>query len=205
MHQSAVDYVEWAEDVLFSNDHLGADEVITEVDGKQFTKKQVKEYLSLARKNRDKYLPTRFQQLADAERRKAEKAAYEQQMRKEIPWLSGEDNDLRRQFEALAKAPLVEKMRKAVPEAEPVLDYMVAHAVNSAYGRKEINDPAFKQPAPRINPPMTSPSASAPAERPEQVVDKKVKDSVNRFKTTGSANDFVALRTAQISNRRKLA
>lgn len=205
LHQTATDYVEWAEEVLFNNDHLGADEVVTEVDGKQFTKKQVKEYLSLARKNRDKYLPARLQQIQDAERRKAEKAAYNAQMRKEIPWLNGEDNDLRRQFETLAKAPLVEKMRKAVPEAEPVLDYMVAHAVNSVYGRREVKDPAFQQPAPRINPPTTSPSSSAPPERPEQVVSKKVKEVAERFKTTGSANDFVALRAAQISNRKRIA
>jgi hypothetical protein len=204
LYQASNDYIEWAEDTLFTNDHLGADDVVAEHEGKPYTKKDVKALLSVARKNRDKHLPARLRQLQEAEQRQVQKAAYTAQMRKELPWMEGEDNDLRRQFESLNKSPVLEKIRQSVPEAEPILDYMVGHAVNSAYGRREIKDTAFQQPSPRINPPAITPGSSAQSERPAAKDAKQAKDIQQRFRSTGSERDFLAARTAQIAQRKPL-
>lgn len=203
LFQASTDYIEWAEDALFTNDHLGADDVVAEHDGRAYTKKDVKSLLSVARKNRDKHLPARLRQLQEAEQRRVQKDAYQAQARKELTWLEGEDNDLRRQYEAITKSPIMEEIRRKVPAAEPHLDYLVGHAVNSAYGRREIKDSAFTQPPPRVNPPSISPGGNAQSERPSAKTDKQVKDVQSRFKSSGSERDFVALRTAQMETKRK--
>lgn len=204
LYQSANDYIEWAEDVLFSSDHLGPDDIIVEDEGKKFTKREIKNYLVLARKNRDKFLPERLKQIKEAEQRKIQREALNAQMRREIKWLEGEDNDLRRRFEATIGDPIVQKIRKAVPEAEPILEYMVAHAVNSVYGRKLVDNPTSA--TPRIDPPMSTPSSSsADSSSPASREDKKLKEIASRFKKTGSEKDYEALRTAQLSIRRKIA
>jgi hypothetical protein len=78
---------------------------------------------------------------------------------------------------------------------------LVAHAANSIYGRKLI-DMDSKPKSPAINPPSTPSTTAAAPERTESRTEKTVKDIESRFKQTGSASDFIALRAAQISKRK---
>lgn len=192
--------IEWADDVLWNSDHLGAEDVVATVDGRELTKAQVRKALKDAQRARKDHLPAQLAELQATEQRKALKAQLDQNARKELQWLDGEDNDTRKQFEALKQSPVIRKAVEAVPELEPYMDYMVAHAANSIYGRREIPiAPAAKPP---LNPP-SSPSAQASGpEKPEAREDKKESDYRKRLASTNAISDFVALRTAQISKRK---
>jgi len=194
--------IEWADDVLWSSDHLGSDDVVATVDGKELTKAQVRRALRDAQKARKEHLPARFQDLQAAEQRKAVKAQFEQAARKELDWLGGEDNDVRKQFEALKQSPILVKARESVPEIEPFIDYMVAHAANSIYGRKSI--PLTTKASPSINPPSNPQSSVAKPEKQDSADSKRETEARKRLSETNAISDFVALRTAQISKRKSI-
>ena len=193
--------IEWAEDVLDRAENLGGDDVVANVDGKELTKAQVKEHLRRARKARDKFLPAQFKEIQAAEQRKQLKSAFEQKARQELPWLDGEDNDLRKTYEAMVKDPRLSDFAKAVPDIEPQLGYIIAHAANSIYGRRNI--PLGEQkPSPKMTPPANPSISAAGPERGEPKEVKVAKEASKRLSETGSMSDFIALRTAQLTKRK---
>ena len=195
--------IEWADDVLWNSDHLGADDVVATVDGRELTKGQVRKALKDAQRARKEHLPAQLAELQASEQRKAVKAQLEQNARKELQWLEGEDNDVRKQYEALRASPVLARAKEAVPELEPYLEYMVAHAANSIYGRKPIElAPQPKQAA--ITPPSNPSASVATTEQPEAREDKRENDIRKRLASTNAVSDFVALRTAQLSKRKSV-
>lgn len=190
--------IEWAEDILWNNDHMAADDAVTEVDGKEITKSQVRRVLRDAQKARKDYLPAQLSEVKAREQRSFTKQQFVEAINKELHWMSGEDNDVRKQYEILKSSPILKKATEAVPELEPYMEYMVAHAANSIYARKPIVD---KQ-STRINPPTLQVSTSAQGEQPETRGLKAVKDIQQRFSSSGATQDFVALRALQLSKRK---
>ena len=196
------DAIEWAEEVLDSNEDAGSDDFVAVIDNNDVTKGQVKKVLRDARKARKEHLPNQLQAIQAVETRKAQKEQMTASARKELPWLEGEDNDVKRQYEILVNQDLIKQAVKAVPELEPYMDYMIAHAASSIYGRKEIKMDAKSKPA--INAPSNPGSNAAGAERPEARSLKEIKAVQSKFKGSGSPIDFVALRTAQLSKQANL-
>ena len=49
--------IEWAEDLLFESDAYAPDDVVTEVDGKELTKADIRKHLLQARKSQKTFLP----------------------------------------------------------------------------------------------------------------------------------------------------
>ena len=192
--------IEWAEDVLFRAEDLAADDVAVTVDGKEYTKAFVRDYLRNARKARDKYLPAQERELASREQRVQLETAFKQQARKELSWMEGEDNDTRKRFEAMVSDPRLKKLKESVPEIAPQIEYLIAHAANSMYGRRVIE--SEKPKSPTISPPSNPSTVAAAPERTESRADKSIKDIESRFKQTGNPSDFIALRAAQISKRK---
>lgn len=201
-HEEVNQVVEWAEDVLFRAENLAADDVAATVDGKDYTKAEIRESLRNARKARDKYLPAQFSELQAKAQRAQMEAAFKEQARKELPWMTGEDNDTRKRFEAMVNDPRIKKLKETVPEIAPQIEYLVGHAANSMFGRRTVETYATNTPkSPTLSPPATPSSSAAAPERAEARQDKQVQEVESRFKKTGSASDFIALRTAQISKR----
>ena len=152
-----------------------------------------------ARKSRDKFLPAQLKSLQIREQGKQLKGAFEEKAKEELSWLQGEDNDTRKQYEAMINDPRFSDLEKALsPDISAQLPYIIAHAANSIYGRKLISD--NKQSA-RLNPPKQPTGVGAQAERKTDPRVKKVNEYKNRFVKTGSKSDFVTLRTLQIQNR----
>jgi hypothetical protein len=191
--------IEWAEDVLWTNEHLAADDIVATVDGKEITKAQVRKVMRDAQKARKDFLPAQLSELQARQQRAAAKQQLSEAIRTELDWMQGEDNDTRRQFEILRESPLLKQAIKAVPDLEPYMEYMVAHAANSIYGRKPVNE---TRPSARINPPSIQVSSSAQSEQPEPRAAKAVKDIQQRFSTSGATQDFIALRALQHSKRK---
>lgn len=193
--------VDWAEDVLWNNDQMAAEDVVAIVDGKELTKQKVRKALKDAQKARKDYLPAQAREVQAIEQRQALKGQLQNAARTELDWMQGEDNETRKQYDLLSKSPLLEKAIKAVPDLEPYLDYMVAHAANSIYGRKTV--PLVAPPSKQINPPSSPASSAAKTEQPEGRTQRAEKDLSKKFSDSGDKNDYIALRTAQISQRQR--
>ncbi len=192
--------VEWAEDILFRSEDMAASDIVATVDGKEYTKADIRESLRKARRAKDRFIPAQFQELQARNERSNLETAFKQQARKELGWLEGEDNDVRKRYEAMVADPRLKKLKDSVPEIAPQIEYLIAHAANSMYGRREI--PMEKSKGPTLNPPSNPSTTAAAPEKAEARMEKSIKDVESRFRQTGKGSDFIALRAAQISKRK---
>lgn len=191
--------IEWAEETLFNADGYGPEDVVTEVEGKELTKADVRKSLLNARKARDKFLPAQLQTVQRVQQSHQLKEAFDTQAEQELNWLQGEDNDVRKSYEAMIGDPRFNSLReKADPEVAAQLNYLMAHAANSIYGRKPIKE------APKsatLTPPKAAISAGASSDKGVNKSVKALKDLNQRFRQSGNKSDFITLRTQQIKNR----
>ena len=192
--------VEWAEDILFRSEDMAASDIVATVDGKEYTKADIRESLRKARRAKDRFIPAQFQELQAKTERSNLESAFKQQARKELGWLDGEDNDVRKRYESMVADPRLKKLKDSVPEIAPQIEYLIAHAANSMYGRREI--PMEKSKGPTLNPPSNPSTTAAAPEKAEARMEKSIKDVESRFRQTGKGSDFIALRAAQISKRK---
>ena len=203
-YQEVSEVIEWAEDVLDRAENLGGDDIAANVEGKALTKAEVKDALRKARKAHDKYLPAQLKEIQGRERLKAQRFAFDHQARQELSWLEGEDNDLKKTYEAMVSDPRLKKLEETVPELAPQIGYILAHAANSIHGRKQLSLEAPAKPAIKVNPPSSPSSSAAGSDRAEVRGEAKVKETAKKLQETGRAEDFVALRIAQATKRKKL-
>lgn len=190
---------EWAMELLDEHEEYGADEVITETDGKKLTKKQVKQYLRNAQNARKKFLPARLRELQQFEQAKQVQEALIKKAEGELEWLGDADSDARREYDAVLQDATVAKIKSQVPEISSQLDYILAHAVNSLMLAKQ--KPSAPQKAPRINPP-SNPDGVAPKAVGRDKGKIQLKALEERVMETREYDDFIALRTQQRLQKR---
>lgn len=197
--KEVTDVIEWAEETLFNADGYGPEDVVIEVEGKELTKADVRKSLLNARKARDKFLPAQLQTVQRVQQSQQLKEAFDTRAEQELNWLQGEDNDVRKSYEAIIQDPRFDSLReKADPEVAAQLNYLMAHAANSIYGRKPIKE-ATKSAT--LTPPRAAISAGASSDKGVNKSVKALKDLNQRFRHSGNKSDFVTLRTQQLKNR----
>ena len=191
--------IEWAEETLFNADGYGPEDVVTEVEGKELTKSDVRKSLLNARKARDKFLPAQLKSVQRVAQSKQLKEAFDAQASTELNWLQGEDNDVRKSYEAMVGDPRFDSLRKkADPEVAAQLNYLMAHAANSIYGRKLVKE------APKsatLTPPRTAGTAASTSEKTVGKSVKALKNLNQQFRQSGNKSDFITLRTLQLQKR----
>ena len=201
--QEADDVIEWAEDLLFENADHAADDVIAEIEGKEMTKAQVRHSLLQARKARKSLLPDQLSKIQAKQKGINLKNTLENQAKQELPWLDGEDNDIRKQYEVIMSDTRFKEMKRIlsqeIPDVAGQLDYWFAHAANSMYGRKPIVE---EKPSMKLTPPKGATTSSANADKSQSRTAKNLKEMQNRFKQSGNARDFAELRKLQMASRR---
>ncbi len=194
--------VEWAENILFESDEYTPNDVVTEIDGKDWTKKEVRQALLNARKAQKTFLPDQLTKVQAQVQGEQLTQAFEERAKKELKWLEGEDNDLRKQFESTVGDSRFKKLKEVVkreaPDVAAQLDYFFAHATNSIYGRKPV---ATSNGSPKLNPPQTATPSSATSEKSSSRTAKAIKELEARFKQTGNARDFAELRKLKMLKR----
>ena len=195
----ASNVIEWAEDIMFNADGYEADDVVTEVEGKEMTKADVRNALLQARKARDKFLPARLVEIQKVEQGNQMQEHLSAQAEAELPWMKGEDNDTRREYQAIMGDPRVETLMTSLPsDVKAQMPYLLAHAANSIYGRKEVKSVKSKV---RLNPSNTSTPSAAGSDKPSSRASKSIKNLSTQFKQSGDKSDFITLRTLQLQNR----
>ena len=196
------DIIEWAEDVLFESDDYSAHDEVTELDGKKMTKAEVRSALKNARKSRDLYLPDQLKKVQRAESAETLKKELGAKARKEFEWLNEEDNETRKAFLSIAANKDLQSVYKKYPVLGAELPYIIAHGVDNIYARKAIpSTPVQSGSKPKISPPKSSVPSSAMSERGERKSSKVLKDLSSRFKQSGRKDDFISLRTKQLSRK----
>ena len=181
--------------MLEKGEDLGADDVLTNVNGKDYSKREIKEALRKARKAKEVYLPDQDKQIKVGEDRKSFKEHLINQAKSELPWLQGEDNDVRKQYEAMISDGRLKDIEKIIPELAPQLPYLLAHAANSLYARRSVDVKATS----RLSPTSPVVSQSAESNKPETRQSKALNDLSSRFGKSGSYKDFKAIRALQHS------
>jgi len=193
--------IEWAEDLLFESDAYAADDVITEVEGNELTKADVRKSLLQARKAQKTFLPDQLNKVQARVQGEQLEVAFKERATQELPWLTGEDNDVRKQYEAVVGDPRFKELKKILnreaPDIAGQLEYWFAHGANSIYARKPVQQKA----TPALNPPRTGPSSSAKPDKGPTKTAKALKDLQNRFRETGNPRDFAEMRKLKLQQR----
>jgi hypothetical protein len=166
------------------------------------TKAEVRKSLMQARKAQKTFLPDQLSKIQAKEMAQNMEVAFKQRAKEELSWLEGEDNDVRKQYEATVNDARFQKMKEIVakeaPDVAGQLDYWFAHAANSIYGRKPI---AEGKPSMKLTPPKGATTSNANAAKSPSRTAKALKELQSQFKKSGNARDFAALRKLQMASR----
>ena len=196
------DVISWAEDLLFESDEYSADDEITTVEGRPMTKAEVRKALQSARKSRDTYIPDQLRKLQNLEDSKALRQQLGNKAVEELEWLRDEkENELKNQFIAIMNDPRLKQLEDTTPDLYSQIPYFMSHAVNSIYGRKPVKQSSASKKSLTLSPSTGSTPASAMSEKTDRPINKALKTSQNRFKSSGRKDDFITLRTLQLTKR----
>ena len=197
------DVIEFAEMRLDDASDIGPDDIAATVDDKEYTQRQLRDMVRNARKARDEYLPDVERRIAVVENSKKLRITLNEQTRKEIPWLEDVNDERKKQYDAIIADPRLKKLEELAPDIAAQLPYFFAHASNSIYGRREISlsetTPGKK---PTSRPPENPESGAVASRKPENVQTKQMSELQSKFKASGDKNDWLTLRTAQLSKRK---
>ena len=198
-----IEVISWAEDLLFESDGYNADDEVTQVEGKPMTKAEVRQALLNARKSRDSYIPDQLKKLQTVQDSLLMRQQLGSKAIEELEWLQDEkENEMKSQFINMMNDPRLKSLESSAPDLYSQLPYFLSHAVNSIYGRKVIkNSPVGNKAKGNVtlDPSSSATPSSAASEKTERPITKAVKEHQNRFKSSGRKDDFIKLRTLQIT------
>lgn len=194
-YQEIVEVMEWAENHLDRSEDLAADDVVTNENGREYTKRELREVVRRARKAKDVFIPDQGKQIKLSADRDQMKELLTTKAKTELPWLQGEDNDVRKQYEALMSDNNVKTIQKIAPDFAAQLPYLLAHAANSIYGRRSVET----KPTARLSPPSPVVSQSTESSLPQSRQNRALNDLSDRFNKTGRYKDFAKYRALQFT------
>lgn len=198
-HESAREIIEWAEAVLDDHEDYKSHDVVAELEGREYTKAEVKKTLRQSRDVVNKFVPAQAAELQRRVQVENNTKAFQRKALTEFPWMKDKNNSTAKRYHAMVTDKRVVELSNTNPELSAQMPYLLAHAANSMYGRRPITDTntAVKQTG--IKPPASKTSSAARPERKASAKSVTQKEVQDRFKKSGSINDFVALRTLQKS------
>lgn len=203
--QDVESVVEWAEDLIFNSDGYGAEDVITTVQGKEYTKAEVRKQLLEARKAEKKYLPAQLKILQDKNYAQRAKESLTEKAKQEFGWMKESDSEVNQKYQAMLSDKRLKGLEDFSPELAAQLPYLLAHSANSLYGRKLINNneqqtTASARKGVTLDPPSSVPG-SAKSEKPINKALKSFQEQQKAFRETGTKDDFIKMRTMRYSQQ----
>jgi len=198
--KTAKQVIEWADELLFDHSDSSPDEIIATVKGKELTKAQVRKSLRHNKNVYEKYVPAQMHKLKKVHEIGVAKKQFEEKARTELPWVGDEKSDMNKMYNAMLNDPRLTAITKRGGEVSAQIPYLLAHATNSMYQRKPLNDQGTGAKSPTLTPPKSTPS-SARSEKTSASTAKKSENLRQQYRKSGRTNDFITLRTQQLSNR----
>ena len=199
---NAQEVVDWAEDLLYERGDYGPDDVIATVDGKEVTKAQVRKTMRHSQNVLRKYIPAQMQEIQKKNTAIQAREAFAKKAEEELPWMKNKNSDAYKKYDAMINDRRLVDLQSINPEVAAQMPYIVAHAANSMYGRKVLPPTRTAPRAIKAAPPKSATTAAAKSEKTVPRTTKKLQDQSKAFQSTGSTNDFIALRTLQMQNRK---
>jgi type I site-specific restriction endonuclease len=186
--------LESTDDILEEHIDYRPEDIII-VGDKEFTKQQIRKANRNAREALTKYIPAQQAHLAQLAQMEQMKGQYIAAAEEEVPDIKDESSAVGKQFKALMSDPLIEKLRKQVPEIGYQIEYILAHASNSIHGGNRIKKPTAVGNKLKMKPSSTP--FGAGAAKSSVSPKAKVVDAYSRFEKSGSAEEWIAARIAK--------
>jgi hypothetical protein len=187
--------LESTDEILDEHEDYGPDDIIT-VGDKEFTKRQIRKANRNAKEALTKYIPAQQQQLIKVAQFGEMSKQYSEAARKEVPEIQDEESEIGKNYKVLVEDPLVSRVKREIPEIGMQIEYILAHAARSIFGKKAKAIQAGAGNKLKVSPPA-SPVGSGSAKSGSNAK-AKVKDAYSRFESTGSVDDWVASRIAKL-------
>jgi DNA repair exonuclease SbcCD ATPase subunit len=181
--------------ILEEHEDYGPDDFIV-VGDKEFTKKQIRKANRNAREAITKFLPAQHQHLAKMAQLTELTQQYKEAAIKEVPEIQDEESEIGKNYKQVMSDPLIARVKKEIPELGMQVEYLVAHAMRSIFGKK-ARIAAGAGSKLKVKPPASP--VGAGAARSGKATKGKAKDAYNRFEQSGRAEDWIAARIAQIT------
>lgn len=138
-YQKAQQVVEETDAILEEYEDYGSEDIITFEDGREYTKKDIRRANRAARDSMTKWLPARQQELALVEQRSAAERVFSDRLVAEIPEINDEESDFTKQHKQLMSDPLIEQVKKHVPDLAPQLPYLIGHALKNILRTQKLS------------------------------------------------------------------
>ena len=193
-HAEMEKVAEDADRLLDESEGYGPDEEF-EFGGATFTRNNVKAAKRTALAAITKYLPAMHREVVVSEQRKNLKAQFEERIPKELPEVANKESESGKLYHAMIADPLVARIRETVPDIDPQLDYLLAHAARSiSAGAKLVQPKVVTGKAPQAKVPE-SPAGSAAARTGIKTASKAAEAAKAQWEKTGSTEDWQAWKT----------
>jgi len=199
---NAQEVVDWAEDLLYERGDYGPDDVIATVDGKEVTKAQVRKTMRHSQNVLRKYIPAQMQEIQKKNTAIQARDAFAKKAEEELPWMKNKNSEAYKKYDAMINDRRLVDLQEINPEVAAQMPYIVAHAANSMYGRKVLPPTRTAPRAIKSTPPKGANTVAAKSEKTVPRTAKKLQEQSKAFQSTGSVNDFIALRTLQKQTRK---
>lgn len=181
--------------ILEEHEDYGPDDIIT-VGDREFTKREIRKANRNARESITKYIPAQERQIAKVQQLSQMEEHYTAAAKKEVPSILDSESEVGSRFNAMMQDPIVQQVRTQIPELGAQMEYLLAHAANSIFGKgkSRINSAAVGSKL-KINPsssPANSATVKSGSNKPQ-----KAAEAYNKFEKSHSVDDWISARIAQ--------
>ena len=190
--------VEETDRILEEYEDYGVDDVIV-LDDREFTKRQIRQANRNARDSMTKWLPARNAELVRVGQRQLAEKQFTERLEKEIPEIVNEESELAVQYKALLGDPLIDQVKKHVPDLAPQLPYILGHALKSILRTQKVqtNRQATGKTAQAKVP--SSPFGAATGKSALSGKKRAIESAKQQLNKSHSVEDWIAARVAMKS------
>lgn len=181
--------------ILEEHEDYGPDDIIT-VGDREFTKREIRKANRNARESITKFIPAQERQIAKTQQLSQLEEHYSAAAKSEVPDILNIESEVGSKFHAMMQDPVAQQVKNQIPELGYQLEYLLAHAANSIYGKGKprINVAAVGSKL-KINPSSSPTGASAANSRPNNP--KRAAEAYNKFEKSHSVDDWISARIAK--------
>jgi len=172
------------------------DDDIIEYQGQELTKLQIENANINSRKALTKYLPAQQQHLGKIAQYDQLNKQYVAAIEQEVPEINDSESEIGKNYANFIADPLIERVRKEIPEIGIQIEYILGHAVRSIFAGKKLKSTTPVMGSKLKASPPSNPVGSGAAKssvKPTQ----KVKDAYQRFESSGRPEDWIAARISK--------
>jgi hypothetical protein len=187
-HEKSEELLEETDRILEEHEDFGLDDII-EFGGKQFTKRQVRQANRNARDAIAKYLPAQAAHLQTLRNYEVANEQWQEMAKDEVPEIADENSEIGKAYNLLVSDPLVTELKEKLPHLGVQIEYLLAHAARSKFGKVATvkTGAGLKL---KVKPPASP--VGAGASRAGQTGNSKFAEAMKKFERTGRTEDWLA-------------